>query len=46
MHETEAEFETREMDNVFIIWAIALIVIVLGVIAILVCIRYYLHTLN
>lgn len=40
MHETNAEFGTREEENVLGIWAFGLIFIVLGAIAILYCLRY------
>lgn len=40
MHETNAEFETRDEENVVGIWALGLIIIVLGGVAILYYIRY------
>lgn len=40
MHEANAEFETRDEENVVGIWAIGLIIIVLGGFAILYYIRY------
>lgn len=40
MHETNAEFEIREEENVIGIWALGLFCIVLGVIALLYYLRY------
>lgn len=40
MHETNAEFEPRESEMNFNIWAFGLIFIVFGVIAILYYLRY------
>lgn len=40
MHETEAEFGTREEENVVGIWGLGLIIIVLGAFAILYYLRY------
>lgn len=40
MHETNAEFGTRDEENVVGIWAFGLIIIVLGGFAILYYLRY------
>lgn len=40
MHETNAEFEIRDEENVIGIWALGLFCIVLGVIALLYYLRY------
>lgn len=46
MHETNAEFETRDEENVVGIWAFGLIFIVLGGFAILYYLRYVLRHLT
>lgn len=40
MHETEAEFGTREEENVVGIWGFGLIIIIFGVITFLYYLRY------
>lgn len=40
MHETNADFGPREEENIIDIWIFALIIVVLGIIAILYYLRY------